>query len=173
MKTVLVHLGARQTFSFAASAAIFAVVFALGGVVTAPAFAQAAIDQYGDLETRGAEVATTISLAPREFATVFATAQVRVGQPNGQGTLTRSGVGVDIFMNDEICAADRDIRRILVVADFEGEFATSTTCIRLIGEGEHRLSAEMTSINAAGGLLTLRYSVIKGRPAQVEEQRDD
>jgi hypothetical protein len=129
------------------------------------AFAQgSAVNEYGDVTGVQGKAEATITVEKGNFATLIATARVFGGSPVGPGVLTRAGVGVDIFVNDKTCSADRDVRRQIDVATFDGKFATSTTCITVLKPGTHVILAERTSINTEGSKLEMKYSVLGGQP---------
>ncbi len=137
---------------------------ALSGV----ALAQGSIvDEYGDIQGVKGKAQATITVEKGNIATLIATARVFGGKPVGTGVLTRAGVGVDIFVNDKTCSADRDVRRQIDVAKFDGKFATSTTCITLLKAGTHVVLAERTDINVEGAKLEMKYSVLGGEPSKV------
>jgi hypothetical protein len=123
-----------------------------------------AVNEYGDVVGVQGKAEATITVEKGNFATLIATARVFGGTPVGPNVLTRAGVGVDIFVNDKTCSADRDVRRQVVVATFDGKFATSTTCITVLKPGTHVVLAERTSINVEGSKLEMKYSVLGGQP---------
>lgn len=133
--------------------------------VSAAALAQSsAVSEFGEVPGVKGKATAAVNVEPGSYATLIATAQVRGGQPVGQGVLTRAGIGVDIYVGEEICAADRDIRRQIDVAKFEGQFATSATCMKVLGPGKHTILAEKTNINVDGSKMVLKYTILGGKP---------
>jgi hypothetical protein len=126
-----------------------------------------AVDEFGDVPGVQGKAEATITVEKGNFATLFATARVFGGKPVGPGVLTRAGVGVDIFVNDKICSSDRDVRRRVDVATFEGKFASSTTCMTVLKAGTHVVLAERSSVNVEGAKLEMKYSVFGGQPSKL------
>ena len=85
--------------------------------------------------------------------------------------MVRAGNTVEIFVDDKLCAVNNDIRRQVDVAAFEGEFATSTTCMTLLRPGKHQIRAERTSINVEGATILLKYMILGGTPDRIVEQQ--
>ena len=126
-----------------------------------------AVNEYGDVHGVKGKAEATVTVEKGNFATLIATARVFGGTPVGSGVLTRAGVGVDIFVNDKTCSADRDVRRQVDVATFEGKFATSTTCITILKPGTHVILAERSDVNVEGARLEMKYSVLGGQPEKL------
>lgn len=117
---------------------------------------------YGEVPGVAGKVEITVVVKPGEYATLFAVAQASGGKPVGNGIVTRAGLGVDIYVDDKICTADRDIRRQVDVRNFEGKFATSATCLKVLKPGTHTILAEKTSVNVEGSQMILKYSIPGG-----------
>ncbi len=137
---------------------------ALSGVALAQG---SAVDEYGDVPGVQGKAEATITVEKGNFATLIATARVFGGTPVGTGVLTRAGVGVEIFVDDKICSSDRDVRRQVDVATFEGKFASSTTCMTVLKAGTHVVLAERSSVNVEGAKLEMKYSVFGGQPSKL------
>ena len=132
---------------------------------TGPSSAQnSAVNEFGEVPGVRGKAEASVTVEEGNFATLIATARVFGGKPTGSGVLTRAGVGVDILVNDKICSADRDVRRQVDVAAFEGTFATSTTCMTILRPGTHTLLAERTDINVDGARMEMKYSILGGQP---------
>ena len=145
---------------------ILAAVFIALSMVTVagPASAQNSnVHEYGEVPGVEGKAQATVSVEPGNYATLIAVAQASGGKPVGEGVIARAGLGVDIYVDDEICTADRDIRRQVDVKDFEGKFATSATCMTILKPGTHMILAEKTSINVEGSKMTLKHSILGGR----------
>ncbi len=137
----------------------------MGLALLAPAHAQgSAVNEYGEVPGVAGVAKATVVVEPGNYATLIAVARAFGGTPVGEGSLARAGVGVDIYVDDEICSADRDLRRGLDVESFEGKFATSATCMTVLGPGQHTLMSEKISVNVEGAKMTLKYTVLGGRP---------
>lgn len=140
-------------------------VLAAAAGLAQPALAQGgAIQQYGEIPGVRGIAQTTITVEPGNYATLIAVAQASGGKPVGKGVIERAGIGVDVYVGDQICTADRDIRRQIDVASFKGKFATSATCMTVLKPGKHKILAERTSINEEGSKMVLKYSVFGGKP---------
>lgn len=136
--------------------------------VSTQALAQgSAVNEYGEFQGVKGRAVATVTVPEGSFATLFATARVSGGFPVGTGMLTRAGVGVDIFVNDKLCSSDRDVRRQVEVETFEGDFATSTTCITVLKGGSHEILAERTHINVEGAKVQMKYSILGGEPDRI------
>ncbi len=140
-----------------------ATILVLAAMSGTSALAQDGTEQFGEVQGVDGSARATVVVDPDNFATLIATARVFGGKPTGDGVLERAGDGVDIFVDDESCSADRDIRRRVDVAAFRGTFATSTTCLLVLGPGEHAILAERTSINTSGATMVLRHTILGGR----------
>ena len=138
------------------------------GAAAGPAWAQtSSVQEYGEVPGVQGRAEASVTVKPGEFATLIAVARASGGKPVGQGVITRAGLGVDIYVDDEICTADRDIRRQVDVPNFEGKFATSATCMTILKPGTHKILAEKTSINVDGSKMVLNYSILGGKPERV------
>lgn len=136
--------------------------FMLAATACAGAFAQTAPDQSGQVQGVDGIARAAVLVEPGNFATLLATARVSGGKPAGDGVLERAGDGVDIYVNAENCSADRDIRRQVDPASFQGTFASSATCLTVLGPGEHEILAQRTSINTTGATIVLRHTILGG-----------
>ena len=135
---------------------------------TVPARAQSSgIEEYGEIPGVQGKAQTTVVVAEGNYATLIAVARASGGKPVGEGVIARAGLGVDIYVDDEICSADRDIRRQVNVGEFQGKFATSATCLTILKPGTHTILAERTNINVEGAKMTLKYSVFGGKPERI------
>ncbi len=133
-----------------------------------PAFAQGAkVEEYGEIPGVKGKAQAQVKVDEGNYATIIAVARVSGGKPVGKGVLTRAGIGVDIYVNDEICTADRDVRRQVDVSSFTGKFATSATCMTVLKPGTHTILAEKTEINVEGSKLGLKYSIFGGKPERM------
>ncbi len=154
--------------SFAVRSALLA--FALGialPAMTIPSLAQnGGIQDYGEVPGVEGKAQVTISVEEGNYATLIAVARASGGKPVGEGVVARAGVGVDIYVDGEICTADRDIRRQVDAQAFTGKFATSATCMTVLKPGTHVILAERTSINVEGAKMKLTYSVLGGTPSK-------
>ncbi len=137
-------------------------LFILAATACTAAFAQSAPDQSGAVQGVEGIARASVLVEPGNFATLLATARVAGGKPDGDGVLERAGDGVDIYVNDENCSADRDIRRQVDPATFQGTFASSATCLTVIGPGEHEILAQRTSINTIGAAIVLKHTILGG-----------
>ncbi|MDH3472178.1 MAG: hypothetical protein OEM59_00685 [Rhodospirillales bacterium] len=134
-----------------------------------PASAQTStVKEYGEVPGVQGKAQTTINVEPGEYATVIVVARVSGGKITGEGVIPRAGVGVDIYVDDEICNADRDIRRQVDTKNFEGKFATSATCMTVLKPGKHTILAEKTNINVEDSKMSFRYSVLGGKPERIQ-----
>ena len=122
------------------------------------------VQDYGEVPGVEGKAQVTISVEEGNYATLIAVARASGGKPVGEGVIARAGVGVDIYVDDEICSADRDIRRQVDAEAFTGKFATSATCMTVLKPGSHVILAERTSINVEGAKMKLTYSVLGGQP---------
>jgi len=149
---------------------ILAALFAAVSMAAAagPASAQNSnVQEYGEVPGVQGRAQASVTVKPGEYGTLIAVARASGGKPVGQGVIARAGLGVDIYVDDEICTADRDIRRQVDVKSFEGKFATSATCMTILNPGTHRILAEKTNINVDGSKMTLKYSILGGRPERM------
>ncbi len=146
---------------------------ALLAAATVPALAQGSnVQEYGEVPGVKGKAQATVKVEKGNYATLIAVAQASGGKPQGQGVITRAGIGVDIYVGDEICTADRDIRRQVDASKFEGKFATSATCMTVLPPGEHKILAEKTEINVAGSKMTLKYTILGGKPERIVGAKD-
>ena len=127
------------------------------------------VKEYGEVPGVAGKSQGTVVVEEGNYATLIAVARVSGGKPVGEGVIPRAGIGVDIYVDDEICSADRDVRRQVDVASFEGSFATSATCMTVLKPGKHTILAEKTNINVEGSKMTLKYSVMGGKPERLAE----
>ena len=130
------------------------------------------VKDYGEVPGVEGKSQGTVVVEEGNYATLIAVARVSGGEPVGDGVIPRAGIGVDIYVNDEICSADRDVRRQVDVASFEGSFATSATCMTVLKPGAHTILAEKTNINVKGSKMTLKYSVMGGKPERTAVSND-
>jgi hypothetical protein len=151
----------NKTMAMLLGAALFA-------AATAPALAQSSsVEEYGEVPGVKGKAEAMVKVDQGNYATVIAVAQASGGTPQGKGVITRAGIGVDIYVGDEICTADRDIRRQVDVDTFKGKFATSATCMTVLPPGEHKILAEKTEINVTGSKMTLKYTILGGKPERI------
>ena len=133
-----------------------------------PAAAQNSnVQEYGEVPGVQGRAQASVTVEPGEYATLIAVARASGGKPVGEGVIARAGLGVDIYVDDEICTADRDIRRQVDVTNFKGKFATSSTCMTILAPGTHKILAEKTSIGVEGSKMTLKYSILGGKPDRI------
>jgi hypothetical protein len=125
------------------------------------------VQEYGEVPGVKSKAQATVKVDKGNYATLIAVAQASGGEPQGQGVITRAGIGVDIYVGDELCTADRDIRRQVDASAFKGKFATSATCMTMLSPGEHKILAEKTEINVTGSKMTLKYSILGGQPERI------
>ena len=136
--------------------------------VTGPALAQdASVQEFGEVPGVRGKAQANVIVEKGSYATLIAVAQASGGRPVGEGVIPRAGIGVDIYVGDKICAADRDIRREVVAKDFNGKLATSATCMTVVGPGKHLVLAEKTNINVDGSKMVLKYSILGGKPEKL------
>ena len=143
---------------------LMAVSMATPGTASAQS---ANVEEYGEVPGVQGKAQASVTGEPGNYATLIAVARASGGKPVGKGVIARAGLGVDIYVDDEICAADRDIRRRVEVESFEGKFATSTTCMTVLKPGTHSILAEKTSINVEGSKMRLKYSIFGGKPERL------
>jgi hypothetical protein len=155
--------------AFVLRKAFFALAFGAALIALSdPSFAQNGdVREYGEVPGVEGKAQVTVTVEKGNYATLIAVARVSGGKPVGEGVITRAGVGVDIYVDDEICTADRDIRRQIDVQVFTDKFATSATCMTILKPGTHVILAERTSINVEGAKMKLTYSVLGGKPNMI------
>lgn len=141
---------------------------ALLAAAASPAGAQSSnVQEYGEVPGVKGKAQATVKVDRGNYATLIAVAQASGGTPQGKGVIPRAGIGVDVYVGDKICTADRDIRRQVDVSKFEGKFATSATCMTVLSPGEHKILAEKTEINVTGAKMTLKYTILGGKPDRI------
>lgn len=138
-----------------------------GGVASHAVAQDKVVNAFGEKPGVDGTAKSTITVEDGNFATLIAVGQVSGGKPVGEGMLTRAGIGVDVYVDEKLCTADRDIRRSIDVKEFKGEFATSATCMTVLGPGEHSVLAEKTNVNVEGSKMVLKYSVMGGKPERL------
>ena len=152
----------RSCIRFTASV-LLSGTLVLSGIATA--FAQeGAVDEYGEVAGKDGQATASVTVDPGNYATLIAVARVSGGKLVGEGAIPRAGIGVDVYVDDEICTADRDMRRGLQAGQFAGSFATSATCMTILGPGSHMILAEKVSVNVERAKMTLKYTILGGKP---------
>ncbi len=155
--------GSLQPRTKRAASALLAGTLFFSGIGTAVA-QDSAVDEYGEVPGVEGVAKAVVTVDPGNYATLIAVARVAGGKLVGEGTIPRAGTGVDLYVDDEICTADRDMRRGLQGGVFTGSFATSATCMTILGPGSHTILAEKVSVNVEGAKMTLKYTILGGKP---------
>lgn len=164
MKATTLFGYSRVFTKFTTCTLLFAtLVFNGSGALAAQA---GTVDEYGEVKGKNGTATATFTVNPASYATVIAVARVSGGKLVGGGNIPRAGVGVDIYVDDEICTSDRDMRRGITAEVFDGSFGSSATCMTVLGPGQHVVLAEKVSVNVEGAKMVLKYTILGGEPVK-------
>ena len=104
------QLSARATATITKAAGAGLLTITVLAVSAMPGFAQATgPHQYGEAPGVEGQASATVNIEKGNYGTLIAVVEASGGQLVGEGTLARAGLGVDIYVDDDICTADRDI----------------------------------------------------------------